>query len=75
VPSGGAADAFYFHYVGPPPQSGRDVEQRYLAILRQVRDAIDIPIAIKLGPYLSSLGHLAMEFAAAGAAALSLAEM
>jgi dihydroorotate dehydrogenase (fumarate) len=52
--------------------TGRDVEQRYLAILRQVRDAIDIPIAIKLGPYFSSLGHLAMEFTAAGAAALVL---
>jgi len=52
--------------------TGRDVEQRYLAILRQVRDAIGIPIAIKLGPYFSSLGHLAMEFTAAGAAALVL---
>jgi dihydroorotate dehydrogenase (fumarate) len=52
--------------------TGRDVEQRYLAILRQVRDAIDIPIAIKLGPYFSSLGHLAMEFTTAGAAALVL---
>jgi dihydroorotate dehydrogenase (fumarate) len=52
--------------------TGRDVEQRYLAILRQVRDAVDIPIAIKLGPYFSSLGHLAMEFTAAGAAALVL---
>jgi dihydroorotate dehydrogenase (fumarate) len=52
--------------------TGRDVEQHYLAILRQVHDAIDIPIAIKLGPYFSSLGHLAMEFTAAGAAALVL---
>jgi dihydroorotate dehydrogenase (fumarate) len=52
--------------------TGRDVEQHYLGILRQVRDAIDIPIAIKLGPYFSSLEHLAMEFTAAGAAALVL---
>ena len=52
--------------------TGRDVEQRYLAILRQVRDAVDIPIAIKLGPHFSSLGHLAVKFAAAGAGALVL---
>jgi dihydroorotate dehydrogenase (fumarate) len=52
--------------------TGRDVEQRYLDILRQVRDAVDIPIAVKLGPYFSSLGQLAMELAAAGAAALVL---
>jgi dihydroorotate dehydrogenase (fumarate) len=52
--------------------SGRDVEQRYAEILRAVRPAIDIPLAIKLGPYFSSLGQVAMEFAAAGADALVL---
>src|SRR3974390_581365 len=45
--------------------TGRDVEQRYLDILRQVRQAVDIPIAIKIGPYFSSIGQIAMEFVAA----------
>jgi dihydroorotate dehydrogenase (fumarate) len=52
--------------------SGRDVEQRYLQILREVRKAIDIPIAIKLGPYFSSMGQTAMELVGAGADALVL---
>ena len=52
--------------------TGRDVEQRYLEILRAVRKAVDIPIAIKLGPYFSSIGQVAMEFANAGADALVL---
>ena len=52
--------------------TGRDVEQRYLDILRQVRQAVDIPIAIKIGPYFSSIGQIAMEFVAAGADALVL---
>ena len=52
--------------------TGRDVEQRYIEILRQVRKAVDIPVAIKLGPYFSSMGQIAMEFAAAGADALVL---
>jgi dihydroorotate dehydrogenase (fumarate) len=52
--------------------TGRDVEQRYLEILRAVRKAVDIPIAIKLGPYFSSMGQVAMEFANAGADALVL---
>ena len=52
--------------------TGRDVERRYIEILRQVRKAIDIPVAIKLGPYFSSMGQIAMEFAAAGADALVL---
>jgi dihydroorotate dehydrogenase (fumarate) len=52
--------------------TGRDVEQRYLEILRAVRKAIDIPIAIKLGPHFSSMGQVAMEFVHAGADALVL---
>jgi dihydroorotate dehydrogenase (fumarate) len=52
--------------------TGRDVEQRYLEILRAVRKAVDIPIAIKLGPYFSSMWQVAMEFANAGADALVL---
>jgi len=52
--------------------TGRDVEQRYLQILREVRKAIDIPIAIKLGPYFSSMGQTAVELVGAGADALVL---
>jgi len=52
--------------------TGRDVEQRYLEILRAVRKAVDIPIAIKFGPNFSSMGQVAMEFVNAGADALVL---
>ncbi len=52
--------------------TGRDVEQRYLEILREVRKVINIPVAIKLGPYFSSMGQIAMEFVGAGADALVL---
>lgn len=52
--------------------SGREVEQRHLQILREVRKAIDIPIAVKLGPYFSSMGQTAMELVGAGADALVL---
>ena len=52
--------------------SGRDVERRYLEILRLVRKTIDIPIALKLGPCFSSMGQMAMDFADAGADALVL---
>jgi dihydroorotate dehydrogenase (fumarate) len=52
--------------------TGRDVELRYLQILREVRKAINIPVAIKIGPYFSSMGQIAMEFVGAGAGALVL---
>ena len=52
--------------------TGRDVEQRYLDILRSVREAVSIPVAIKLSPYFSSVGNMAMALHEAGADALVL---
>jgi dihydroorotate dehydrogenase (fumarate) len=52
--------------------TGRDVEQRYLDILRSVRAAVSIPIAMKLSPYFSSVGNMAMALHDAGANALVL---
>ena len=52
--------------------TGRDVEQRYLDILRSVRAAVSIPVAMKLSPYFSSVGNMAMALHDAGADALVL---
>lgn len=51
---------------------GRQVEQRYLDILRWVKDSVDIPVAMKLNPYFSSMGHMAKQLADNGADALVL---
>lgn len=45
--------------------SGRDVEQRYIDIVQAVRKAVQIPIAVKLSPYFSSFGNLALQLDAA----------
>ena len=52
--------------------TGREVERRYLDILCAVREAVAIPVALKLSPYFSAVGHMAKEFDRAGAAALVL---
>ena len=52
--------------------SGRDVEQRYLGIVRAVRACITIPLAVKLSPYFSAPANFARELAGAGADALVL---
>jgi dihydroorotate dehydrogenase (fumarate) len=52
--------------------TGRDVEQRYLDILRSVRSTVSIPVAMKLSPYFSSVGNMAMALHDAGADALVL---
>ncbi len=48
------------------------VEQQYLDLVAAVRDAIDLPLAVKVGPYFSAFGHMAAQLADAGADALVL---
>ncbi|KPF71351.1 dihydroorotate dehydrogenase [Bosea sp. AAP35] len=51
---------------------GRAVEQRYLDAVRAVRAAVAIPVAVKLSPYFSAVGHIALELERNGADALVL---
>ena len=52
--------------------SGREVEQRYLEVVRAIKKSLTIPIALKLSPFFSSLGHMARQLVAAGADGLVL---
>jgi dihydroorotate dehydrogenase (fumarate) len=53
-------------------ESGATVEQRWVDTVRAVCAAVGLPIAVKLGPWLSSPGHHAMQIAEAGAKGLVL---
>ncbi len=57
---------------GDPHTRARDVEDRHVEILRQVKDAVSVPVAVKLSPYFSSTGELAMRLDLAGADGLVL---
>lgn len=52
--------------------SGVEVERRYTDIVGAVVSAIKIPVAVKIGPYFSSPGHMAGELVKAGAKGLVL---
>ena len=52
--------------------SGAEVEARHLEILQGVKDAVSVPVAVKLSPYFSSFGHLAVQLDKAGADGLVL---
>ena len=52
--------------------SGQIVEQRYIDILKAVKSTVAIPVAVKLNPYFSSPGHLAIQLDHAGADGLVL---
>lgn len=51
---------------------GGEVEERHLEILTAVKGAVDIPVAVKLSPYFSSVGNMALRLDEAGADALVL---
>lgn len=46
---------------------GHAVEQRYLDILKAVKAAVRIPVAVKIGPYFSAIGNMARRLDQAGA--------
>ncbi|HEX8890981.1 MAG TPA: dihydroorotate dehydrogenase-like protein [Pyrinomonadaceae bacterium] len=50
--------------------TGDEVEEVYLDVLREVKGAVSIPVAMKLSPYFSSTPSMAKRLAACGADAL-----
>jgi len=61
-----------FHIAADIYQDGPAVEKRYLEILEMVRSTVRIPVAVKLNPYFSSMGHIARQLALGGADGLVL---
>jgi dihydroorotate dehydrogenase (fumarate) len=55
-----------------PGLSGSDVEWHYLDVVRAVRGATRLPLAVKLSPYFSSLTNMAGQLVEAGANGLVL---
>jgi dihydroorotate dehydrogenase (fumarate) len=55
-----------------PSISGAEVERRTVDIVREVAATVQIPVALKLVPYFSSMPHMAAELVRAGAKGLVL---
>jgi dihydroorotate dehydrogenase (fumarate) len=55
-----------------PDESGASVEHRYVDLVESVRSEITIPLAVKIGPFFSSVGHMARRIVDAGADGLVL---
>ena len=71
--AGAAAIELNIYYLpGDPRVSGREVEQRHVDVLARVKDAVTIPVAVKLSPYFSSTGEMALRLDEAGADGLVL---
>jgi dihydroorotate dehydrogenase (fumarate) len=71
--AGAAAIELNIYYLpGDPHTAGREVEQRHIDILCRVKDAVTLPVAVKLGPHFSSTGEIALRLDQAGADGLVL---
>ncbi len=57
---------------GDAHESGAEVEQRWIDTVSAVAKSVAIPVAVKLSPWISSPGHLAMRIVEAGARGLVL---
>jgi dihydroorotate dehydrogenase (fumarate) len=55
-----------------PDETSDHVEERYIELVQAVRAEITIPLAVKIGPFFSSVGHMAHRLVAAGADGLVL---
>lgn len=69
------ADALELNIYFIPTQTeldGREVEQIYLDVVRDVKANVSIPVAMKLNPYFSAMANMAQRLTTAGADGLVL---
>ena len=61
-----------YNLPGDPLFPAREVEQRHVEILTTVKAVVSVPVAVKLSPYFSSPGEMALRLDRAGADGLVL---
>ena len=55
-----------------PSVTGTEVEHQYLSLVELVRRSVDVPLAVKVGPFFSSMANMASRLVDAGADGLVL---
>lgn len=61
-----------YHIPTDPRTDGAGVEKLYFDVLRDVRETVSIPLAVKLSPFFSATANMALRLGNAGADALVL---
>lgn len=67
-----AIEVNIFFIPGDITMSSSEVEHRYLNIVESIKASVKIPVAVKLNPYFSATGNMAMRLQNSGADALVL---
>lgn len=69
------ADALELNLYNVPTdlgQTGAEIEQQYLDVVTAVKDAVTIPVAVKVSPFFTNFANMAERFESAGASGLVL---
>jgi len=61
-----------YHAASDPGTSGAEVERQMLEIVRNVKEGLHIPVAVKLSPLFTAFAHFAYQLDAAGVDGLTL---
>ncbi|HUA61453.1 MAG TPA: dihydroorotate dehydrogenase-like protein [Verrucomicrobiae bacterium] len=61
-----------YHIAVDADVTGEQVEQQYVDLVQAIKQEVTIPVAVKLGPYFSSMVNMAKKLDAAGASGLVL---
>jgi dihydroorotate dehydrogenase (fumarate) len=67
-----AVELNIYYLPGDPLIPSHDAEQRYVDILTAVKSVVSVPVAVKLTPFFSSFGDMALRLEKAGADGLVL---
>ncbi len=67
-----AIEVNIFFLPGDIAMSSSEVEHRYLNIIQAIKQTVKVPVAVKLNPYFSAMGNMALRMKNAGAGALVL---
>lgn len=67
-----ALEVNLYHIPADLNESGSAVEQRYVEVLKLLSEAVELPINMKLVPFFSAPGHLAVQLDQAGASGVTL---
>ena len=61
-----------YHLATDPQETGENVERRTIEVVAAIRDALHVPLAVKLSPFYSSLANIARRLEEVGADGLVL---
>jgi len=61
-----------YYLAADPEMTAQQVEEQYLELVASVRGAVSIPLAVKVGPFFSSMANMAKRLFHAGADGLVL---